>query len=546
MTLHRNALIAGAVALSAALAACGGSGSSTSSTSATSTGGSVEFVSTTPAATGDIDSVSWNLPYEPTSIDPAYSFNYAENTVDANLCESLLRLNPDFSITPALAKSFSHPTPTTWVYKLRQGVTFWDGSPMTAADVVFSLKRGADPDVGSYFGTYFANVKDIVATDSSTVTVTLNAPDALFNQAMSTAAGAIVQEAFTKSAGKDFGSPSKGVMCTGPFAFDSWKSGDKLVVTRNAAYWDAALKAKAATLTFRFISDETTAVNALRSGEIDGEFFYLPPAGINELKNSDTGTLYLGKSLVFWALVGASETGPYADPKVREGFSLAIDRPAVAKVVFQDTASPAKSLTDPAYFSYGAEVFQKAYDALPANNANFEEAKKLIAEAGGTSAGITIGVQGSSAVHEQTGSLLKAAGDALGVPVTIKTIPVDQYGALYSDPKAREGLDAFLTTWYGNVPDPLDVYGLFTKGGFNNFNNYTAVDSAVAEARAIDDPAARAAKVADIMTQVTKDSPWTPLEVLPVLAYMNNRITGATVSSAYLYYPWAAGLGKAG
>ena len=66
----------------------------------------------------------------------------------SNLCEGLMRTNPDLSIGPALATSVTHPNPLTLVYKLRPGVHFWDGKPMTVADAVFSLRRTADPQVG--------------------------------------------------------------------------------------------------------------------------------------------------------------------------------------------------------------------------------------------------------------------------------------------------------------------------------------------------------------------------------------------------------------
>lgn len=174
------------------------------------------------------------------------------------------------------------------------------------------------------------------------VTVTLKQPDALFNQAMATGAGAVVQKKFLDKAGKALGSPSSGVMCTGPFKFHGWKSGDSMTLTRYDHYWDKALKAKSESLVLRFIADETTAVNALRSGEVDGQYFYLPPAGLGQLQKSTTGSVTLGRSLTFWALLGSAKSGPYADPRVRQALSLALDRAAISKVVFQGTASPSE------------------------------------------------------------------------------------------------------------------------------------------------------------------------------------------------------------
>ena len=167
----------------------------------------------------ELDKVTWNLPYEPSSIDPAKTFNYAENTATANLVENLLRLRPDFTIEPGLAESFTNPSPTTWVYKIREGVTFWDGKPMTADDVVYSLQRNMDPDVGSFFAYYYANVEKIEKTGEYEVTVTLKKPDVLFNEAMATPAGAVLEKAYCEAKGVDFGTPKGGVMGTGPFKF---------------------------------------------------------------------------------------------------------------------------------------------------------------------------------------------------------------------------------------------------------------------------------------------------------------------------------------
>ena len=96
---------------------------------------------------GDLDSFTWVSYAEPFSLDYVYAFDYADNQVLANVCESLLRLNPDYTLSPGLAETFEHPTPETWVYTIRDGVTFHDGTPLTAADVA-SMNRHLDPAVG--------------------------------------------------------------------------------------------------------------------------------------------------------------------------------------------------------------------------------------------------------------------------------------------------------------------------------------------------------------------------------------------------------------
>lgn len=500
-----------------------------------------DLVTTTEPGTGELDVVRWNLPYEPYSIDAMRSFNYAENTVIANLCESLLRLTPEMSIEPGLAERVDKPDDLTQVYTIRSGVRFWDGTPLTADDVAYSLNRQLNPDNGSYFAGYFTNVASIEATAPLEVTVTFTRPDALFEQAMATAAGAISQQAFTEEAGESYGTPQTGLMCTGPYQFASWSPGRTLAIERYDAYWDDEMQPRVARIEFSFIADESTAVNALRGGEIDGQYFYLPPGGLIQLQNDDALTLDYGRSLVFFALIGANEAGPLADDRVRRALSAAIDRTAIASVVLQGAALAAPSIAGPDYWGYQEATFAAAYDAFDTDT-DLELAEELLAETG-PQGPITIGIQGSSAVHEQTANVIQAAGRKLGLDIRTKVIPVEQFGNLYNDPTAREGLDGFFTTWYGNFPDPLEAYTVFVDGGYNNYGGYDVVSDPVAEAIATLDPAERARKVVEIQEAVTRDAPWTPLVTLPTILVQDAEISGATASMAYLYYPWAADLG---
>ncbi|HEY0890579.1 MAG TPA: ABC transporter substrate-binding protein [Nocardioides sp.] len=500
---------------------------------------------TTPVGSGDAGTIKWNLPYEPLSLDPIKSFNYSENTALANACESLLRAEPDFTVGPGLAESWENPDPTTWVYTIREGVTFWDGKPLTAEDVAWSIGRNLDPENGGYLGKYFVNVDSINATGPRTVTIKLKQPDALLQQALAALGGIVVQKAATIEAGKEFGTPEHLPMCTGPFQLASWAPGQRLSFTRNESYWDPKLKAKSSGLELSFVADESTSVLALSSGQLDGQFFYLPPAGLEKLQSSKEGDVVMGDSQIYWTLIGSATSGPYADPRIRKALSMAVDRASLAAATFQGAAIPAKTLAPPASWTYAKDTFSSAYDQVESTDNQFTEAKELVKEAGSPQQPITLAVQGSSAVHEQTGNLIQAAGQAIGLTVKIRSIPVEQYGNVYVDPGARKGIDAFLSTYYG-VPDPLDAYTMFVKGDYSNFTDYADVSDQVAAARNDIDPESRATTVTEIQTKVLEDAVWTPLEFLPVILFQSDRITGATASSNYLYYPWAAGIGTKG
>ena len=547
MTIRRPLTLIGAVAAAAlTLTACSGGGGGSAGSNQGGAAFDIDAASlatTTDPGAQPVDRVTWNLPYEPLSLDPMLTFNYAENTVDANLCEGLTRITPDLTIENALAEKVESPNDTTYVYTLRSGVTFWDGTPLTAADVVYSLGRQVGPDSATYWSDYFKNVSSVEQTGDNQVTVTLSQPDALFEQGMSSAAGAIVSKAAAEAAGEQFGTPKGGLMCTGPFSLASWEPGKAITLAKNADYWDANLVPKVEELSFSFIADESTAVNALRTGDVDGQFFYLPPAGLTQLENSDASITF-GKSYIFWSLRAIQETGTFSNPKVREALLAAIDTQAIADVVFQGAAIPSPVLTGPAYYGddEAGKLFQEAFDSYSVKP-DIEKAKSLLAEAGDVSAPIVLGVQGSSAVHEQTANLIQAAGEAIGLKIETKVIPVEQFGNLYFDPKAREGLDGFFTTYYGNVTDPLDVYTTFTPDSTNNFIKYDGAAQELDDARKTLDPVERATYTIAAQEKITRDLPWLPMGDLPVILVQNNGISGATASSAYLGYPWAATIG---
>ncbi|MBO0981895.1 ABC transporter substrate-binding protein [Microbacterium sp. SD291] len=501
-----------------------------------------KLATTTPAGTEPIDEVKWNLPYEPSSLDPIFAWNYAENTATANLCESLLRMKPDLSLEPGLAEKVEQPDDTTYVYTIREGVTFWDGNPLTAEDVAFSLQRQIGPDSSTYWSDYFSNVASAEVTGPLEVTVTLSEPDVLFAQAMGSAAGAIVERAAVEADGDAFGTPKGNLQCTGPYKVAKWDSGKSLVIERNDAYWNAEVKPLAKQIAFSFIADESTAINALSTGDVDGQFFYLPPAGLSQLQKSDNVTTTFGESFVFWTLAPIGKDGGLGDEKIRQALSLAIDRTQLAQVVFQGAAIPAPTIAGPATWGYEEDSFASAFEEFGVE-ADLEAAKSLVEEAGSPKEPIVLAVQGSSAVHEQTASVIQAAGQSIGLNVETKVIPVEQFGNLYFDPAAREGLDGFFTTNYADFADPLGVYSFFESTNSHDYIGWDGADAEISKALQTTDDVERAELVIDIQKKVTEALPWIPLAYEPTTMIQSTRISGAVPSFAYLYAPWAVSIG---
>ncbi|MCX4632513.1 ABC transporter substrate-binding protein [Streptomyces sp. NBC_01443] len=499
----------------------------------------------TPAASGDLDSFTWSVYAEPTTIDYAHSFDFPPNQILANVCESLLRWNPDLTTSPNLAASYSNPTPTTWVYQIRPGVRFHDGTELTADDVVASLRRNLDPATASVWAYPFRNVQAVERTGPLEVTVTLAKPDSTFNKYLAAGPGTVESAATLAKAGKDYGNPQTGVNCTGPFSFESWTSGQSLSLKRFDGYWNADLKAKSGRAKFVFLADPTTRVNAFRSGEVDGGWM-VPPNAYKQLGATEAGTLYFGRSTTVVDEVVSNLKGPLGDARVRQALLMAIDRKGIVKAGAGGVGEVAHSLTtDNLWNDAPAATREGILKDVPTYPYDPAKAKALAAEAGVNGQKIVIA---TSPLDSQTTIITQAvaqAATAIGLKPQIDSLSAEKYTTLFTDPAAREGIDLFLTFWYTSITDPLDVYGSLQTGSFSNYGNWSdpAFDAAVDKAVAAHDPAEHAAANAEAQRTALRELPWLPLYTQPVSVFMGKRITGVQPSIAYLYYPWAAEIG---
>ncbi|MFF4189654.1 ABC transporter substrate-binding protein [Nonomuraea sp. NPDC001831] len=538
----RTARLAVAALAVLAATACGGGAA------APKAAGSATFTVTAdlPPAKGPVDAVTWALYAEPQSLDYAYAFDYPPNTVLANVCEQLMRITPGSRVEPGLASKAESPDPGRWVYTIRQGVRFHDGSPLTADDVVASMRRHMDPAVGSYWVSSYQNVKSVEKTGPMEVTVHLKKPDHLFNEQMGTSAGTIESAAFLAAQGSGYGTPDKGVNCTGPYSLDKWEKGQAINLKRFDGYWDPALKARAATVRNVFISDPAARVNALLSGEADGSYL-VPTTGFTRLGSASSGKLYFGPNSAAVSLIPLNLKGTLGDLRLRKALSMALDRKSILQASVARVATPAKAPAAIGAWGIAPEAAKQYYAKLPELNTDLEGARKLVKEAGGTGKKIVIATSTMAPDIGVIANAVQAAGQAIGLRVEQKAVAPDAYSALFSDPKARQGVDLVMTIWYDSTPDPLEFYGILQTGNFANYGGYSdpEYDRLVDQAGAEADPAARAAVVAKLQEIAVRDMVWIPLYEVPHSMFLNKRLTGAPTGITQLVYPWAAVLGSA-
>ncbi|TAK29882.1 MAG: ABC transporter substrate-binding protein [Myxococcaceae bacterium] len=534
-----------------ALAGCASGSRGGDAQEGAESGSGLELVQLTPEATGEIDRVTWNSTYgELASLDPAKAFNYSENTIVSNLCEPLFQMQPDFSVQPNLATGAETEDGLTWTIGIRDDVTFWDGSPMTMDDVVYSLKRHNDPAEGSYWtGGVTANIVDVEQTGDWEVTVTLQTPDQLLPSSLSTVLGVVVQEEQRKAAGENYGNPDTGVMCTGPLQFTAgdWKQGQSITLTRYDGYWNAERAAKAKEVEIGFVVDPTAIANGLSTGEIQGSYDVPLPA-LGQLSSSTSGSLYYGEGMQIMAIISTGN-GLFGDPAVRRALTRATDRQAIADTVYEGTGTPSRSVVPQAPWDAISGVDELRDEQLPDLSYDIEEAKAELEHADvDLTQPIKIAYPSERSFYADILNEMANGAKELGITLEPTGVPSAQFGSFFSDPAAREGFDGFVTTNYLSAPEPLlHLVSVAKTGSDQNYAGFSdpEIDAALDAALAESDPQRRAELTVEAEALVMEQQPWVPINDLAVRLYMDGSVTGAPASFVYLYYPWAADLGSA-
>jgi peptide/nickel transport system substrate-binding protein len=321
-------------------------------------------------------------------MDPATRQETVQLSFLANIYEPLVRRNRSLGLEPALATSWEPTSPTVWRFHLRPGVKWQDGSPFTADDVVFTLKRTLSPN--SSMRAPMSPVKEARKIDDLTVEFETAVPDPIFLQEQTNML--IMSKAWCEAhnavepvtIGKEDNYALHNAMGTGPFKQVSREPGSKTVVEKNPLWWDKP-EHNLDQVEFDVISSAPTRVAALLSGEVD-MIYSVPPQDIARIKQTDglkvlqtpeLRTIYLGFNQSRDELPSSDVKGknPFRDVKVREAVALAIDEPAIASRVMLGLGHPTWEMWGP-----GVNGYDAALDVRP--KVDPAKAKQLLTEAG--------------------------------------------------------------------------------------------------------------------------------------------------------------------
>ncbi len=548
------ALVAATAALTAVAAACSSSSPSTApaATSDDST------VSTYGAASGDLSTLTWDLPYgEPNTVDPPNTADYSSSLIAANLCDPLLRLNPNYSISPNLA-SYSQPNPLTLIFNIRRGVEFWDGSPLTSADVVWSLEHSASPSTAVSF--LYTNVKSITATGQYQVTVKFTRPDSLFLFEMSSFSGMVQEKSFAERAGSKLGTAAGKIMCSGPYELTSWTPGTGMTLTANPHYWNPANRAHAHTIQIQFDTDSTSIAQALISGQLDGAY-EVPPAVIPRLRTARSGKLIFGApTQLYLTLSVARPTGVLASVDIRKALWMTINRQELASAAYSGAATPnytqmnADSWKNASWPAAAQQIWSAAYAGFERQEqswgtpAAISAAKTLAGKAGYHGQPIVLATLAGDATLAEVAGLIQGWAQEAGLNVQIKPLQPLAYDNASTSAQYRTGIDLLLGVTFNVAPNPLEPMGLtYTPGDPYNYTNYSNpkvtadINAALATSNLV-----QQARMLTNAQSIYEPAYWSQtLLQFDEIMFLKNGLGGATASFAYLNEPSLAMIGKA-
>jgi peptide/nickel transport system substrate-binding protein len=472
---RRTGLTGVAVLAAAALAAC----------STPPTNGSQ------PGKSSHDSSLTVDLGGYPASLDPGLQYDTDSYSVYRNVFDQLLhRDHQTNQVVPWLATSWKRTNPTTWVFTLRDGVKFSDGTPLTAADAAFSIQRILDPKFASQQNANFSAIAS-ASGSGNTLTIKTKFPSPTLLSYLTTLS--VVPKAEVEKKGNaQFNLHPVG---SGPYTFASAIPGSQVVLKRNDSWWGTKPQIK--TVTFRAVPSVASRVADLKSGKAD-LVHALTPDSAAQVKNAgNLKVLSAPTERVSYLAFNTIHGGPTDNRAVRQAISMAIDYKSLIDNLERGYGKRVNSVLTPLAAGYPKSLPDYTYD--PA------KAKKLVQRAGAT--GRTIVMATSPTYDPQIVQSIQASIKAIGLKVSISNSDQATYLKKVQSPGHDWGSIRF-GQWSCACLDADGVaYPLFRTGTIWSSYSNPRFDALVDKGRQTLDPAARTGLYAQAYQILRKELP---------------------------------------
>ena len=418
-------------------------------------------------------------------------------------------MNEELEIIPELAKEWKiSEDGKTYTFILEEGVLFHDGTSFNAEAVKFNFDRMLDPEFGSPRKAEIDLVKEVKVVDEYTVDVILSEPFSPFLATLTDRAGMMVSPTAVEELGDDFSNQPVG---TGPYKFVEREKQSHMALTRFEEYWREKPAIKE--IVIKPFADANVRVTNIVSGDLD-ILNRIAFKDIETLKNNPDLTLLEQAPIGFEGIYLNMEKEVFKDQRVRQAINIAIDRNALAKVVFRDGVVPAVSPFAPS--SWAAPNIE-----VPA--ADVEKAKALLAEAGVSNLQFTLSIN-PKPEEQQMGQMIQEMLKAVGITMDIELV---EFGTMLEQLGTGD-YEAARLGWSGRVDPDGNSYGRIDTDGPNNYSKYSnpTVDELLVKARVESDQATRAEYYREVADILWEEVPYVYLYHPKDYKVMKNNVKG--------------------
>ncbi|EPE9057263.1 ABC transporter substrate-binding protein [Klebsiella aerogenes] len=475
---------------------------------------------------------------EPASLDPHKVESDVEFNIISDLFEGLVSVSPQGEIQPRLALKWENKDNLVWTFHLRPGITWSDGTAITAQDIVWSWQRLVTPTTASPYASYpgnmhIANARDISegkqppetlgvkALDDTTLQVTLNQPNAAFLAMLAHPSLVPIDKVLVERFGDKWTKPEH-IVTSGPYTLSKWVVNERIVAQRNPKYWDNE-HTVINKVTYLPITSEAADVNRYKAGEID-IVYTVPVNQFALLKKTMGSQLNVAPQLATYYYELNTTKPPFNDPRVRRALNMGLDKDIIADKVMGQGQRPAWLISQPDIG--GVTLKQPDYASWPRDK-RIAEAKKLLNEAGFNESHPLVFnlLYNTSETHQRIAIAASSMWKKnLGVEAKLQ----NQEWKTMLDTMHTHNFDAVRYAWIADYDDAASFLNNFRTGDSENTSQYSnpAYDKALHDAAKAADSAARGKFYQQAEDLLAEDVP-----AIPVYHYVRT----------HLVKPWVGG-----
>lgn len=476
----------------------------------------------TPTSQGSSGGAGGNLTIvraqDSVSMDNTMVFSNASIWVFQQMFESLYEVTPDGKgVQPLLAESHTlSPDKLTWTFKLKQGVKFSTGQPMTSADVKFSLDKARATKGGWEF--LDVAMKSVDAPDPSTVVIKTKYPWAPLLADLANFSNAVVPKDYAGKSHDDF---YKAPVGTGPFMWDHWTKGSEIKLVKNPGYWDTG-KPALDSVTWKVVPDDNSRNVQIQGGQ--AQINENPPfSSLEQLKGQPgVGVTLFPSTKTDYVLMNQNKK-PYDDVHVRRAISYAIDREAMVKTLLFGNGTPANSFLMPNVPFYDKTTPGLTYDMAKAKE---ELAKSSVPNGFKT----TFLASSGDTTDQAIAQILQSSLKDLGITVDIQN--VDPSAA--HDLQEQQKYEISHSYWTMDIADPDELVTFAvdpdagSKAFYTSYRNAQVIADTKKAEQTFDD-AGRQALYSRVQKQAADDAFLGFLYYSPFSYSFSTKVTGFQV-----------------